>query len=60
MLTLTGSASAIAGTSTLRLVGTFTARTGIVYRSSVNLPLTVSLSVAKKLRARPVQVHPKS
>jgi subtilase family serine protease len=59
-LTLTGSASALAGTSTLSLAGTFTSKTGSVYKSSANLPLTVSLSVAKKLRARPVQNHAKS
>lgn len=59
-LTLTSSASVIAGTSTLSLAGTFTAKTGSVYTSSANLPLTVSLSVAKKLRARPVQVRSKS
>src|SRR6202043_83744 len=56
-LTLTGSASALPGISTLSLSGTFTAKTGSVYKSTVDLPLTVSLSVAKKLRARPVQVH---
>jgi hypothetical protein len=59
-LTLTGSAGAIAGTSTLNLAGTFTAKTGSVYQSSTNLPLTVSLSAAKRLRARPVQNHRKS
>jgi hypothetical protein len=59
-LTLTGSASAIAGTSTLSLAGTFTSKTGGVYKSSANLPLVVSLSVAKRLHARPVQNHAKS
>jgi pseudomonalisin len=59
-LTLTGSASAIAGTSTLSLAGTFTSKTGSVYKSSANLPLAVSLSVAKRLHARPIQNHAKS
>ncbi|MEA2259228.1 MAG: hypothetical protein QOJ51_2053, partial [Acidobacteriaceae bacterium] len=59
-LTLTGSASAIAGTSTLSLAGTFTAKTGSVYKSNANLPLAVSLSAAKRLHARPVQNHAKS
>jgi pseudomonalisin len=59
-LTLTGSANAIAGTSTLSLAGTFTSKTGSVYKSSANLPLTVSLGVAKRLRARPVQNHAQS
>jgi pseudomonalisin len=59
-LTLTGSASAIAGTSTLSLAGTFTSKTGNVYKSSANLPLAVSLSVAKRLHARPVQNRPRS
>ena len=59
-LTLTGSASAIAGTSTLSLAGAFTSKTGSVYKSSANLPLAVSQSVAKRLHARPVQNHAKS
>jgi subtilase family serine protease len=59
-LTLTGSASAIAGTSTLSLTGSFTSRTGSVYRTNANLLLTVSLSVAKRLHARPQQAHAKS
>jgi hypothetical protein len=59
-LTLTGSASAIAGTSTLSLAGSFTSRTGSVYKAIGNLPLMVSLSVAKRLHARPLQTHPKS
>ena len=59
-LTLTGSSGAIAGTSTLSVAGTFTSKTGSVYKSSANLPLAVSLSVAKRLRARPVQSHAKS
>ena len=59
-LTLTGSASAIAGTSTLSLTGAFTSKTGSVYKTSAYLPLTVSLGVAKRLRARPVQTHGKS
>jgi pseudomonalisin len=59
-LTLSGSASAIAGTSMLSLTGTFTSKTGSVYKSSTNLPLTVSLSLAKRLHARPVQNHGKS
>ncbi len=57
-LTLTGSASAIAGTSTLSLAGSYTSKTGSVYETSADLPLTVSLSVAKRLHARPPQTHP--
>jgi len=59
-LTLTSSAGVIAGNSTLSLAGTFTAKTGSVYTSGTSLPLTVRLSVAKKLRARPVHVRSKS
>jgi subtilase family serine protease len=59
-LTLTGSANAIAGTSTLSLTGSFASRNGSVYKASVNLPLTVTLSVAKRLHARPMQTHAKS
>jgi hypothetical protein len=57
-LTLTGSASAIAGTSTLSLTGSYTSKTGSVYETSADLPLTVSLNVAKRLHARPPQTHP--
>ena len=60
VLTLTGSASAIAGTSTLSLAGAFTSKTGSVYKTSAYLPLTVSQGVAKRLQARPVQTHGKS
>jgi hypothetical protein len=60
MLTLTGSKSAIAGISTLGLTGSFTAKTGSVYKPSVNLPLTVTLAAAKQVHARPVQNHAKS
>ncbi len=59
-LTLTGSASAIAGVSTLSLTGAFTSKTGSVYNTSASLPLTVSLSVAKRVHPRPVQSHGKS
>jgi hypothetical protein len=59
-LTLTGSAGAIAGTSTLSLAGSFTSKTGSVYKTSANLPLTVSLSVGKRLHARPMPTHAKS
>jgi pseudomonalisin len=59
-LTLTSSASAIAGTSTLSLTGAFTSKTGSVYSTSASLPLTVSLSVAKRVHARPVQSRGKS
>jgi subtilase family serine protease len=58
-LTLTGSTSAIAGTSTLSLAGTFIAKTGIVYKTSVNLPVTVTLNPAKRLHPRPLQIHPR-
>jgi hypothetical protein len=57
-MTLTGSTSAIAGTSTLSLAGAFTSKTGSVYKTNVNLPLTVTLTPAKRLHARPVQTHP--
>jgi pseudomonalisin len=56
-LTLTGSATATAGTSTLSVAGSFTSKTGSVYKTSASLPLTVSLSVAKRLHARPLHTH---
>ena len=59
-LTLTGSASAIAGTSTLSLAGSFTSKTGSVYKTSANLPIVITLSVAKRLHARPVPTRAKS
>jgi pseudomonalisin len=57
-LTLTGSTSAIAGTSILGLAGAFTSKTGSVYKTDVNLPLMVTVSVAKRLHARPLQTLP--
>jgi pseudomonalisin len=59
-LTLTGSEGAVAGISTLSLAGAFTAKTGSVYKASASLPVTVSLSVSKRLHPRPVQSHGKS
>jgi subtilase family serine protease len=59
-LTLTGSSSAIAGASTLSLAGSFTSKTGSVYKTSASLTLTVSLSVAKRLHARPLKTPAKS
>ena len=56
-LTLTRSASAIASTSALSLNATFAAKNGSVYRSTLNVPLMVTLSAAKRLAARPVQIH---
>ena len=58
-LTLTGSSAAIAGTSTLNLAGTFTAKAGSVYKTSANLPITVTLNPAKRLYPRPLPVHAK-
>jgi pseudomonalisin len=59
-LTLTGSANAMASTSTLSLNAAFAGKNGSVYRSAINVPLTVTLSAAKRLTARPVQVHGQS
>jgi subtilase family serine protease len=56
-LTLTGSASASASTSALSLNAAFAAKSGSVYRSTVNVPLTVTLSAAKRLTPRPVRIH---
>jgi hypothetical protein len=56
-LTLTGSASAIASTSSLSLAAEVTGKTGGVYKTSGNLPMTVTQTVAKKLHAPPLQVH---
>jgi pseudomonalisin len=56
-LTLTGSANAMASTSALSLNAAFAAKNGSVYRPTVNVPLTVTLSAAKRLAPRPVQVH---
>jgi len=59
-LTLTGSANAIGSTSTLSLNAALLAKNGSLYRSTVNVPLTVTLSAAKRLIPRPVQVHGRS
>ena len=56
-LTLTGSVSALASTSTLSLAAAITGRTGSVYKTSGNLPMTVTLTPTKKLHARPLPVH---
>jgi pseudomonalisin len=56
-LTLTGSANAIASTSSLSLNAAFAGKNGSVYRSTINVPLTVTLSPAKHLIPHPVQVH---
>jgi pseudomonalisin len=52
-LTLTGSASAIAGTSTLSLAAAATSKAGSVYKASGRLPLTVTLTAIKRLRPHP-------
>ena len=56
-LTLKGSSAAIASTSTLSLAGIFTAKTGNVYRTSMNLPLTVALNPVIRPQPRPSQIH---
>jgi hypothetical protein len=44
-LTLTGSASAVAGSSTLDLIAKLTAvDTGVIYSASVNVPITITLT----------------
>jgi pseudomonalisin len=53
-LTLTGSTTAIAGTSALNLAVALTAKTGTVYKTSANVPMTVTLSPVKRLNPRPV------
>jgi hypothetical protein len=35
-------------------------KNGSLYRSTVNVPLTVTLSAAKRLAPRPIQVHRQS
>ncbi len=57
-LTLTGSASAIAGTSTLSLTAVLATKTESVYKTSGNLPIIVTLAPSKRLRPRPLQSHP--
>jgi pseudomonalisin len=52
-LTLTGSASAIAGTSTLSLAAAATSKAGSVYKASGSLPLTVTLTPVKRLNPHP-------
>ena len=59
-LTLTGSANAIVSVSVLRLNAAFAGKNGSVYRSTTNVPLTVTLSAAKRLVPHPVQFHGRS
>lgn len=59
-LTLTGSAQAMASTSALSLNAALAGKNGSLYRSTVNVPLTVTLSAAKRLAPRPIQVHRQS
>ena len=59
-LTLAGSASASASTSSLSLNAAFAGKNGSVYRSTINVPLTVTLSAAKRLVPRPVQIRGRS
>jgi pseudomonalisin len=58
-LTLAGSANAVASTSVLNLNAAFAGKSGSVYRSTINVPLTVTLSPPKRL-APPVKVYRKS
>jgi pseudomonalisin len=51
-LTLTGSASAVASSSTLSLAATLTAKTGSIYRSTANVPMTVTLKGSQLRPAR--------
>ena len=59
-LTLTGSAQAMASTSPLSLNAAFAGKNGSVYRATVTVPLTVTLSAAKRLAPRPIQIHGQS
>jgi pseudomonalisin len=59
-LTLTGSASAMASTSPLSLNAALTAKNGSVYRATAIVPLTVTLSAAKRLAPRPIKIHGQS
>jgi hypothetical protein len=59
-LTLTGSANAIVSMSVLHLNAAFAGKNGSVYRSTTNVPLTVTLSAAKRLIPHPVQFHGRS
>jgi pseudomonalisin len=59
-LTLIGSANAMASTSALSLNAAFTGKNGNVDRSVINVPLTVTLSAAKRLLPHPVQVRGRS
>jgi pseudomonalisin len=57
-LTLTGSASAVAGTSTLSVAAVTIGRAGSVYKTSVNLPVTVQQTTVKRLNPHPSKGSP--
>jgi pseudomonalisin len=57
-LTLTGSASAVAGTSTLSLAAVATSKTGSVYKANGSLPMAVTLTAAKLLNPQPSKAPP--
>jgi pseudomonalisin len=59
-LTLKASANAVASRSAPSLNAAFTAKNGSVYRSTINVPLTVTLNAAKRPLPRPVQVQGQS
>jgi hypothetical protein len=59
-LTLAGSANVVASTSVLGLNAAFAGKSGSVYQSTVNVPLTVTLSPPKRLTHPPVKIYPKS
>jgi hypothetical protein len=57
-LTLTGSASAVSGTSTLSLAAVTTGKAGSVYKASVSLPVTVQQTTVKRLNPHPSKGSP--
>jgi hypothetical protein len=59
-LTLTGSANAMASKSALTLNAAFAGKNGSVYRSTLNVPLTVTLGADERLIPHPVQFHGRS
>lgn len=56
-LTLTGGASAIAGTSTVGLSVALAGENGSVYKATANLPVNVTFAPTKRLHARPLPIH---
>jgi hypothetical protein len=59
-LTLKASANAVASRSAPSMNAAFTGQNGSVYRSTINVPLTVTLNAPKRPLPRPVQVKVQS